>query len=105
MSKHTPGPWKVIDDDMDYIAITDLEQECGICKLEEVASDSRETMVANANLILAAPAMKDALKQYLELLNGLRPVFKILGDKNMAEKIDTIYQGTRAIIAKAEGRE
>ena len=60
--KHTPGPWKLIDDDMDYIAITDAEQEFGVCRLELDAHIDRETMKADARLIVAAPEMFEALK-------------------------------------------
>lgn len=68
--KNTPGPWKIIDDDMDYIAITDEEQNFGICRLDQVSSESREAMVANAHLISAALDLYCALEHSLDLLNN-----------------------------------
>lgn len=55
--KHTPGPWKIIDHDMDYIAVTDEEQMFGICELREASNENRSAMIANANLIVVAPEM------------------------------------------------
>lgn len=59
--KHTPGPWRIIDHDEEYITITDAEQDFGVCKLEESASENREIMKANACLIAVAPEMLNLL--------------------------------------------
>lgn len=88
MKTHTPGPWKLIDHDEDYIAITDEEQGFGVCKLEESASESREVMKANAHLIAAAP----------ELLEALECVLAI-ADRNTKE-----FDMARAAIARATSR-
>ncbi len=62
--KHTPGPWKVIDHDEEYISVTDEEQQFGICRIDENASESRSSMKANARLIAAAPEMYELLKKF-----------------------------------------
>lgn len=64
--KHTPGPWRIIDHDEEYITITDAEQDFGVCKLEESASENREIMKANAHLISAAPEMLEICELILK---------------------------------------
>lgn len=67
-NNHTPGPWKIIDWDEDYIAITDHVQDYGVCRLEEVSSETRAVMQANARLIAACPEMFAALETALKTL-------------------------------------
>lgn len=59
--KHSPGPWKLVDHDEEYIAITDELQDEGVCKV--AGTYKRETMEANARLIVAAPDMLKALEK------------------------------------------
>ncbi len=95
--KHTSGPWKIIDDNMEYIAITDLEQEFGICRLEEIASESRETMIANANLIAAAPEMLMALVKIQRIYNDFSGNAKV--------PIHEIRELIKIILKKARGEK
>ncbi len=96
MSSFTPGPWKVIDFDDDYIAITDAEQQFGICRLEEDANESRPSMVANAHLLSAAPEMHAALKQILVFYNDFNTYPRV--------PMSEIRELIKRTISKAEGK-
>lgn len=92
MPSFTPGPWKIIDHDEDYIAITDDEQMYGICKIEEDASENRSAMKANARLIAAAPELLEALKETIAWMNWDEAGW----EKDFVLKV-------RELIARAEG--
>lgn len=71
MSKHTPGPWKAIDDwlasSTSKIAVV-VEREPGIEKLLCHFSHGAfpEDDAANAKLIAAAPKMYELLKDFVD---------------------------------------
>jgi len=72
--RHTPGPWKAIDDGEDYIVITDVGQNFGICRLEEISNESRKAMTSNARLIAAAPEMLELVHHLISFtVNAVSP--------------------------------
>lgn len=106
---HTPGPWKIVDHDEEYITITDVEQMYGICRIEEDASESRRSMTANARLIAAAPELLEALQGLFELIERGDLVRDITrdDDQNWSMKIlDFVprIQKAQLAIAKARGQ-
>lgn len=100
MSKHTPGPWLLRDDE--FVSVPG----CVICVApEEDLERSRAAWPANARLIAAAPEMLEALKAALAA-----PIIYTGGGED--ESIDDcglvgvqpIRDKIRGAIAKAEGR-
>lgn len=86
MTKHTPGPWRVVEDR----APSSLEVYAGKTAIAECWRRADvETEIANARLIAAAPELLDALK------------FVIAGVPDTWEGV----QKARATIAKATGGE
>lgn len=63
MTKHTPGPWKVIQSDSPVVQTEDDHH--AICTTYGVYA-TREQKEANANLIAAAPEMLSALKGFVK---------------------------------------
>ena len=87
-TKHTPGPWvvKSTDEDINTKTIIDSDEFwiAKVLNFNRASDDIRESQ-ANANLIAAAPAMYEALKElvtYLqdhvedEALDNWAPVLK-----------------------------
>lgn len=63
MTKHTPGPWEVLDvvaHGLDIVSGT-AEDGCEIATVH-IECDTVEEAHANANLIAAAPTMLEALE-------------------------------------------
>lgn len=81
MSKHTPGPWKVVPPTQEQLALNykcysvDPSVSCG----HGICSTYRE---ANAHLIAAAPEMLEALLQAQTALESLgrdeTPIYAII---------------------------
>jgi len=69
MSKHTPGPWKVVEgrsgDSIEVFA------EKSICEMWRRRDDSA-TVRANARLIAAAPTLLEALKRALGEIDSMK---------------------------------
>ena len=100
MSKHTKGPWEIIEHDWaatgivggrnDYVCLLKIEPSNDEC---EVAMSNR--MAANAQLIAAAP----------ELLEALQEVF-VIGDRLVSDVYGHEFkEKARAAIAKATGEQ
>lgn len=69
MSKHTPGPWRLIDvSEPDYIK--EVLSDDGRCIAEVIESDKPETVWANARLIAAAPELLEVLEKVQAWMNG-----------------------------------
>lgn len=113
---HTPGPWKIIDDEYisfteDRIVITDDFQDFGIC---EVRGAPRAHVRANALLISVAPELLTELKLanriIINALNVMTPEQKHAWDElNTHDGLKDGWALTRnsareAVIAKAEGK-
>lgn len=72
MSKHTPGPWFVEQDQKTPIYVSPVARHeqvciCNVCPIDEDDSESGDFLVdeqtrANARLIAAAPDLLDALE-------------------------------------------
>jgi hypothetical protein len=116
-TKHTPGPWKirnerivkleyldgrVVEEGIEVDIIQDLTNE-HITTLRKVAK-LKPTVLANAQLIAAAPIMLKEMEMYLPILESL--------EKNEPDMWDFLTQGTgiatlngyRNAIAKATGK-
>ena len=59
MSKHTPGPWEVLDDRSMTSVVVEYGEICDIVQDGRPASEN----LANARLIAAAPEMLEALER------------------------------------------
>lgn len=105
MSKHTPGPWKIIDHDEEYITVTDEEQNVGICIIEEDASESRQAMIANAHVIAAGPEMIEALKVAESALNAAARDAHVRGDFTAQTNLLISAGKCSDAIAKARGEK
>ncbi len=70
-TKHTPGPWKIDENnELPLAVIQDHEEGQGICELETVSFDTDETQ-ANARLIAAAPELLEACKNLVAFLEQI----------------------------------
>ena len=116
MSKHTPGPWIVINakNGLPYqiCAIHGRDTEPGvvgkgILRWGSISLPSSGEGKANARLIAAAPEMLEALKVVTDTLIEWLP--RIRGQRDV-EELSRAYVAeqiamAQAAIAKAEGRE
>ena len=108
MSKHTPGPWFVVnvgdDDEPMYsvkaarIAGKEPRHEVALC----ATGDSPQEMeTANARLIAAAPEMLEVLKAWVALADEAVQTY---GEDMVHPKEREVIRSARAVIAKAGGR-
>lgn len=88
MTKHTPGPWHVVEGKLTKSSLEVHANSRAICELWR--SWDSETELANARLIAAAPEMLEALQM---IANELPCLDNLMSDKEIA----------RAAIAKATG--
>ena len=70
-AKHTPGPWVRGDGDPHRI-LSSSTWDC-VAEVNDALPDSE----ANANLIIAAPELLDALERCSKLIQGEVPAFVI----------------------------
>lgn len=100
MSNHTPGPWKIEDEEASggwpIIASDGADGYIYVAQCEWIG-DGDEQSKANARLIAAAPALLEACK---EILRALAFVPGIKGHKEMMEACSSVG----IAIATAEGR-
>jgi len=99
MSNHTPGPW--VAKESEFPKVINIHVNVEGSPIANVATDfnwrPKEEGKANAQLIAAAPEMYDALKELVDLVEGI-----MLGDY----KPDSFtLQPARFAISKAEGSE
>jgi hypothetical protein len=69
--KHTPGPWTLGDENNYGCEVEIGETVCSMTrdtKMSERYVISRDEMLANAHLIMAAPDMLDVLKQIIQTI-------------------------------------
>lgn len=96
-TKHTPGPWEIIEDAVIEIIPVDTGD---VIAYVEQAGYNRDEVQANAYLIAAAPEllkmMKETLVEMEELSNEETKWISFIGRTN-SKKL-------RSVIAKAEGR-
>ena len=106
-TKHTPGPWiNIAEDESGYPVIsgpddTDIAQI--LCPLStskgKDAGELLEEVIANKNLIAAAPDMLAALKTIVNMWNE-----GSIGAPSYAERLAAdVFLHARTAIAKAEG--
>jgi hypothetical protein len=87
MSKHTPGPWRVVDSWNDYM----VEGQNGEEIIWQDGPHNTPTInKANARLIAAAPDLLEAL-------------VAIVGNSSIQRVSDELHAKARAAIAKAKG--
>jgi hypothetical protein len=76
MSKHTPGPWNVINSKkeewygrpLDYWTVAAKENDLWICASPEWDPEHDEESTANARLIASAPELLEACQTFAEWL-------------------------------------
>ena len=107
MSKHTPGPWELDDNQgsRDYITInapTHGALASVVWQMEDDKADGRRSPAceANAHLISSAPDLLDALQAILDAgkIAGVFGPFDEIGKIPAA-----LYREGRTAIAKAKG--
>jgi len=71
--KHTPGPWKVIQDDADSYAIEKPDNKPGTVYICREICQGADNGKSDAKLIAAAPEMHEALSFCLSVIksNGI----------------------------------
>ena len=97
MSKHTPGPWRLIKSGSSINIYSDTDTNTArICTEAYNAPESKEEQIANARLVAAAPEMFAVLH---------RLIFVFDKRKNFAyENFEDTVNMAREAIAKAEGK-
>lgn len=97
MSKHTPGPWDYGWEIQPNGCPTVGHKGLMVCMVAHSAKDpeQKETALANANLIAAAPDLLEALEYALSMWGDYLPP----GNSNAMKAI----KQSRAAIAKARG--
>jgi len=116
MSKHTPGPWVISEDDsFDSVPFIPIETDLPtgpsfkfICEVKGNGVESDELGIndedrANARLIAAAPEMLDALKECLKCELARRADLKT--GAPASQYSDARIARVQAAIAKATGAE
>lgn len=102
MSKHTPGPWIVWDDEVVQNRDGNFIAKCG----ESFALTQKEVN-ANARLISAAPEMLAALKgceaAFATWLECARGSYQAT-DAELASMTNSVWENCKMVIAKAEGK-
>lgn len=99
MNAHTPGPWTIKKAEFIYYIKADTDHK----EVAVMYADADRS--ANANLIAAAPDIKDALKaitdHFADVMGG-----PFLGHVTFADGVEGIptIKAARAALAKAEGR-
>ena len=95
MSKHTPGPWDFSWEIQPNGCPTVGHKGLMICMVAHSAKDpeQRETAMANASLIAAAPDLLDALEGCLQALRAYSPE---CGQAMMAKAAITKAKGESA---------
>lgn len=93
MSKHTPGPWRVIEDRVPG-ALEIYAEEKAIAELWRRSSTQEE--MANARLIAAAPKLLKALEKMLRCFSDY--------DGTHGDLENSATDEARAAIAKARGQ-
>lgn len=107
--KHTPGPWRldneiIGDGEGNYHRSITARNSCGICEVyEHFFTDERykDSGLANAHLIAAAPEMYRALD---ELIKAATPLVRKLSVKKGYHELVAL-EAARTALRKAEGME
>lgn len=105
-SKHTKGPWTLGDENDSHfeIEIGDSNTCASICRFDRhtgKAAFSREEMIANGNLIIAAPSLLEALELAANRIERLQ--LECAESSNIRSNANEWIQEARAIIGKAKG--
>lgn len=102
-SAHTPGPWNIdgqFDSEISVEILSgraDDPKAIQICELVPFLEDWTPEEIANARLIAAAPEL-------LEVAHELCRVFSLEPVGTLVNALEALYNRTRILIAKAEGR-
>lgn len=96
---HTPGPWKITTITCHpHQHIETCAFDTTICSMADHQGAEGE---ANANLIVSAPEMLEALKDTTEALG----LYLASVEDGKDDDAESAYQHAVAIIAKAEGKK
>lgn len=99
MSKHTPGPWRVLNDGITVVPPKPRGQTV-ICRMREVYGNRAERQ-KNAALVAASPDLLEALREVIRLVPRPYATVDVL-DKGPDPEHPAVI-AARATIAKAEG--
>ena len=103
MSAHTPGPWKLGDENDACCSVSTGRSAIWLDRMDELGRKPnvipREEMLANAHLIMAAPDLLEVLREALK--DGSAAPSPIVGGRSLV-LLDVAK--ARAAIAKAEGK-
>lgn len=116
MSKHTPGPWRVLNarkEDwlgrhLDYWTVTADDGDKWLCASTKCDPEHDEEGTANARLIAAAPDSYAANVSFVDVMNnicGIKPDWDEgrIYDEMPSSELACAYFAARAAIAKATG--
>ncbi len=98
MSKHTPGPWTIRDNENGTLGIDATEPDGTPCQPARINGDATDSVYgpvtrANARLIAAAPDLLEACKEMATWI------------EQNGEARQSAWQKGAAAIAKAEARD
>lgn len=109
MSKHTPGPWVISEDETGVESPGQMpttayhnDGQPDVCHLEDgeyISYKSKEEMLANAQLIAAAPELLLALKDFVNWVDGRQAMGWKLGSH-----LDPVYVTAVELLKRVEGR-
>lgn len=116
MSKHTPGPWKVRDNEDGTLGIDANEPDGIACQPIQINRDANDVVLgpvirANAQLIATAPDLLNALQHIVETADGAwdREDIRLRTGRTQGQQsrdaFQAISQIARAAIAKATYEE
>ena len=103
-AKHTPGPWILGDENNQHAEILIGDLVANIDRQDRYGlhmACSREEMLANARLIIAAPDLLEALESIINADDEAEAMMRKMGIP--AEEPMEIFVAARAAIAKAKG--
>ena len=104
MSKHTPGPWCVRHDDMVCSQEGRLIADCESTPYAMRPAPPIVEDKANATLIAAAPAMYEAGKLSLDIMERVAVALERMGNEGLRSIVRSAIIEQKAALAQAEGR-
>ncbi len=96
MTKHTPGPWKVVKWDYEECFSIQDETKYRVAGIKPALIEDVEIAKANARLIAAAPEL-------LEALDELAKAFYTLSGNAIQPRFESTMVSAMAAIKKAKG--
>ena len=107
-TQHTPGPWSLGDENNYHaeVCIGETEMVAGMCRESSYTGQmtmSREEMLANAHLIIAAPDLLAQHEHNKAICDSLIALFKEAGWQDDCTLINQLKSMRFDAIARAKG--